>query len=262
MIPRGMSATARRGADRHRIATSECSGDSEDISGFIVEWLGGYERLYTAKAEAGRRFLLGEIDVAQLKVALAGRALEEPASINCGCVPRDCGIRSASPQWNRAAAHGGTETTVALGDRLDLLHPWWLFGRVAEGTWNSGSRRCSQAHDTASDETLGAQRHGAALAAVGRWRWASAGSRPRQPRCSFDLHTRNGQTHRVFYIRLAAATSTGCHASSGTARSARRSCICAQWASSIYARGMRGSRRSVTSGCSDDPVRLADGREN
>jgi hypothetical protein len=71
MIPRGMSATARRGADRHRIATSECSGDSEDISGFIVEWLGGYERLYTAKAEAGRRFLLGEIDVAQLKVALA-----------------------------------------------------------------------------------------------------------------------------------------------------------------------------------------------
>jgi len=71
VIPRGLAATARRAVERQQIATSECSGDAGDVSGLVAAWLGGYERLYAGKADAGRRFLLGEINSAQLKVALA-----------------------------------------------------------------------------------------------------------------------------------------------------------------------------------------------
>ena len=71
VIPRGVAATARRAETRHQIATSECSSDAGDIAGLVSNWFEVYERLYTGKADAGRTFLLGEIDVNQLKVALA-----------------------------------------------------------------------------------------------------------------------------------------------------------------------------------------------
>ena len=71
VIPRGVAASARRAAERHRLATSECSSDAANIAGFVAVWFESYERLYTGKADAGRRLLLGEIEVAEMKVVLA-----------------------------------------------------------------------------------------------------------------------------------------------------------------------------------------------
>jgi len=71
VVPRGVAAGARRAAERHRLATTECSGDAAEIAGFVVNWLKKYEQLYTDKADAGRRLLLGEIEVAEAKVVIA-----------------------------------------------------------------------------------------------------------------------------------------------------------------------------------------------
>jgi hypothetical protein len=71
VIPRGLAATARRAVTRHQIAITECSGDGADIGELVGDWFQGYERIYVAKADAGRKFLLGEIDINKLKVLLA-----------------------------------------------------------------------------------------------------------------------------------------------------------------------------------------------
>jgi hypothetical protein len=71
VIPRGLAATARRAVTRHQIATTECSSDATDIAGLVAKWFEGYGRLYTDKADVGRRLLLGEIDFDRFKVLLA-----------------------------------------------------------------------------------------------------------------------------------------------------------------------------------------------
>lgn len=71
VVPRGIAATAKRAADRHRLATVECTDDAANIADFVAGWLDGYERIYTGRADAGRRVLLGEIDFAKMKVILA-----------------------------------------------------------------------------------------------------------------------------------------------------------------------------------------------
>lgn len=71
VIPRGVAASTRRAMDRHRLATSVCSGDAKDFAEAVVGWLDLFRATFALQSEIGKKVLLREVDPNKVLIDLA-----------------------------------------------------------------------------------------------------------------------------------------------------------------------------------------------